>query len=84
MRASADPALTVHPAGTPITGWAAQGISEAVHAIALQAYDRMIGLELSEISVDGSITKLRAAASAQAGPRSSKRPSDRWDPCPRM
>ncbi len=37
--------------------WAAQGISEAVHAIALQAYDRMIGLELSEISVDGCITK---------------------------
>jgi hypothetical protein len=37
--------------------WAAQGISEAVHAIALQAYDRMIGLELSETSVDGCITK---------------------------
>ncbi|NUP21733.1 MAG: hypothetical protein HOZ81_37840 [Streptomyces sp.] len=28
-----------------------------VHAIALQAYDRMIGLEQSEISVDGSLTE---------------------------
>ncbi len=37
--------------------WAAQGISEAVHPIGLQAYDRMIGLEPSEISVDGCITK---------------------------
>ncbi|MER7689659.1 IS5 family transposase [Streptomyces sp. NPDC097610] len=37
--------------------WAEQGISEAVHALALQAYDRMIGLDLTEISVDGCITK---------------------------
>ncbi|MFE7295644.1 IS5 family transposase [Streptomyces sp. NPDC057579] len=37
--------------------WAEQGISKAVHALALQAYDRMIGLELSDISVDGCITK---------------------------
>lgn len=28
-----------------------------VHVLALEAYDRMIGLELSEISVDGCITK---------------------------
>ncbi|KDQ65899.1 IS5 family transposase [Streptomyces sp. NTK 937] len=37
--------------------WAEQGISEVVHVLALEAYDRMIGLELSEISVDGCITK---------------------------
>ncbi|CAL9330499.1 hypothetical protein SUDANB120_00061 [Streptomyces sp. enrichment culture] len=37
--------------------WAVRGISEAVHTIALQAYDRMIGRELSEMSVDGCITK---------------------------
>ncbi|MFD7618440.1 IS5 family transposase [Streptomyces sp. NPDC059802] len=37
--------------------WAEQGISEMVHVLALEAYDRMIGLELSEISVDGCITK---------------------------
>ncbi|MET8130320.1 IS5 family transposase [Streptomyces sp. NPDC005231] len=37
--------------------WAELGISEKVHALALEAYDRMIGLGLSEISVDGCITK---------------------------
>ncbi|WP_031036612.1 IS5 family transposase [Streptomyces sp. NRRL F-5650] len=37
--------------------WAEQGISQAVHALALEGYDRMIGLGLGEISVDGCITK---------------------------
>jgi hypothetical protein len=33
------------------------GIAQAVHAVALDAYDRIIGLELSDVSVDGCITK---------------------------
>src|SRR5262249_6109724 len=37
--------------------WAQLGIAEQVHALALRAYDRMIGLELGELSVDGCITK---------------------------
>jgi hypothetical protein len=37
--------------------WAAVGVSEQVHALALQAYDRMIGLELEDLAVDGCITK---------------------------
>ncbi|WP_331763259.1 IS5 family transposase (plasmid) [Streptomyces sp. NBC_01590] len=37
--------------------WAQMGISQALHRIALEAYDRMIGLGLDEISVDGCITK---------------------------
>jgi hypothetical protein len=37
--------------------WAAAGLSEQVHALALAAYDRMIGLELDELAVDGCITK---------------------------
>lgn len=37
--------------------WSEQGISEVVHVLALEAYDRVIGLERSEISVDGCITK---------------------------
>jgi len=37
--------------------WAALGVSERVHALALQAYDRMIGLELEDLAVDGCITK---------------------------
>lgn len=37
--------------------WAAVGLSEQVHTFALQAYDRMIGLELEDLAVDGCITK---------------------------
>src|SRR5919106_3537455 len=37
--------------------WAAAGLSEQVHALALQAYDRMIGLELDDRAVDGCVTK---------------------------
>ncbi|MFF3604141.1 IS5 family transposase [Streptomyces sp. NPDC002463] len=37
--------------------WAQMGIAEKIHALALQAYDRMIGLQLDELSVDGCITK---------------------------
>lgn len=38
--------------------WAQIGIAEKIHALALQAYDRMIGLQLDELSVDGCITKV--------------------------
>jgi hypothetical protein len=37
--------------------WAVAGLSEQVHTLALQAYDRMIGLELDDLAVDGCITK---------------------------
>jgi hypothetical protein len=37
--------------------WAAAGVSEQVHALALQGYDRMIGLELDDLAVDGCVTK---------------------------
>jgi transposase len=37
--------------------WAAAGVAEQVHTLALQAYDKMIGLELEELAVDGCITK---------------------------
>ena len=37
--------------------WAAVGVSEQVHTLALHAYDRMIGLELDDLAVDGCITK---------------------------
>ena len=37
--------------------WAAAGLSEQVHALALAAYDRMIGLELDDLAVDGCLTK---------------------------
>jgi len=37
--------------------WAAAGLAEQVHTLALRAYDRMIGLELDELAVDGCMTK---------------------------
>ena len=37
--------------------WAAAGLSEQVHTLALRAYDRMIGLDLDELAVDGCLTK---------------------------
>lgn len=51
------PGCSDHTIRRRLNEWAEQGISEAVHALALQAYDRMIGLELSEMSVDGCVTK---------------------------
>jgi transposase len=52
--------------------WAEQGISEQVHALALEAYDRMIGLGLREISVDGCITK-----APSGGDKAGRSPVDR-------
>jgi hypothetical protein len=37
--------------------WASLGLSEQVHTLALRAYDRMLGLELDDLAVDGCITK---------------------------
>jgi transposase len=37
--------------------WAASGLMQQVHRLALAAYERMIGLDLDELAVDGCITK---------------------------
>jgi Transposase DDE domain len=37
--------------------WAAAGIAEQVHAVALAAYHRIIGLLLADIGADGCVTK---------------------------
>ncbi|MFJ5220168.1 IS5 family transposase [Streptomyces sp. NPDC088354] len=52
--------------------WAELGISGQVHALALEAYDRVIGLGLSEISVDGCITK-----APSGGEKAGRSPVDR-------
>jgi Transposase DDE domain len=44
--------------------WATAGVSEQVHALALQAYDRMIGLELDDLAVDGCVTKAPSGGDA--------------------
>ena len=37
--------------------WAASGLSERVHALALRAYDRMLGLDLGDLAADGCVAK---------------------------
>lgn len=37
--------------------WAVAGLAEQVQTLALQAYDRMIGLDLDKLAVDGCLTK---------------------------
>lgn len=36
--------------------WAEAGVAQRVHAVALAAYDHIIGLDLAEVAVDGCIT----------------------------
>lgn len=55
-----------------IKSWAQMGISEQVHALALEAHDRMIGLGLAEIAVDGCITE-----APSGGQRAGRSPVDR-------
>lgn len=52
--------------------WSQLGMAEQVHGPALQAYDRMIGLQLHELSVDGCITKAPCD-----GERAGRSPVDR-------
>lgn len=37
--------------------WAGTGLAEALHTLVLQQYDRLIGLDLQDVSADGCITK---------------------------
>lgn len=37
--------------------WAEAGLAEALHALALAQYDRLIGLELGDLAADGCVTK---------------------------
>jgi hypothetical protein len=40
--------------------WAALGVTQQLHTLALAAYDRMIGLDLEDLAVDACITKAPA------------------------
>jgi transposase len=47
-----------------LKAWAAAGLSEHLHALALGAYDKMIGLELADVAVDGCVTKAPSGGAA--------------------
>jgi len=53
-------------------GWIAQGVIDTLRAIVLEAYDRYIGLELSEVAVDCCITKAPCG-----GEKAGRNPVDR-------
>lgn len=52
--------------------WIGLGVMERLREICLEAYDRLIGLELSEVAVDGCITKAPCG-----GEKAGKSPVDR-------
>ena len=47
--------------------WSEAAVAQRIHAISLAAYDRIIGLELDDLSVDGCITKV-VCGGDKAGP----------------
>jgi transposase len=52
--------------------WAAAGLSEQLHTLALQAYDTLLGLDLDDLAVDGCLTK-----APSGGERAGRSPVDR-------
>lgn len=52
--------------------WAEAGLGERIHELALDAYDRMIGLDLADVSADTAITKAPCG-----GQRAGRCPVDR-------
>lgn len=55
--------------------WVAAGVFDAIAAEAITAFDRVIGLELSDVAVDGSLHKAPAG-----GEGTGKNPTDRGKP----
>jgi transposase len=52
--------------------WADAGLAEALHRLALEQYDRMIGLDFADLAVDGCITEAPGG-----GERAGRSPPDR-------
>lgn len=64
-----------------LTEWSVKGIGVEVLRAALTAYERMLGLDLDDLSVDGSITTSRAVARFRVAPRliaASRASNGRW------
>jgi transposase len=52
--------------------WAEAGLMQRLHAVVVEQYDRMIGLELEDVAVDGCITK-----APSGGEKAGRSPVDR-------
>ncbi len=55
-----------------VKAWAAAGLTEVLHTLALQQYDRMIGIEFEDVAADGCITK-----APSGGEKAGRSPVDR-------
>jgi transposase len=55
-----------------VRAWADAGLAETLHGLVLGQYDRMIGLELDDVAVDGCVTKAPCG-----GERAGRSPVDR-------
>jgi len=53
-----------------VADWAERGVGIALLKVALAAYDQLIGLDLYDLSVDGSITKSPCRGDFRVDPRS--------------
>jgi hypothetical protein len=63
--------------------WITLGVADQLHRLALAAYDRIHGLDLEHLAVDGCITKRRAVARSPGQARwiaASRGSSARWPP----
>jgi hypothetical protein len=58
--------------------WAALGLSEQMHTLALRVYDRMLGLELNDLALDGCIARKGIPAPVQAGARRVVEQTHQW------
>jgi transposase len=68
----ASPGCSARTIRRRLAAWAAAGLSETLHALALEQYDRLIGLDLTDLSADGCITKAPCG-----GARAGRSPVDR-------
>ncbi len=55
-----------------VKAWAEAGVTQTLHRLVVEQYDRMIGLELDDVAVDGCITKAPCG-----GERAGRSPVDR-------
>lgn len=55
-----------------VQGWAEAGLAQTLHGLVLAQYDRMIGLDLDDVVVDGCITK-----APNGGEKAGRSPVDR-------
>jgi hypothetical protein len=46
--------------------WISAGVMDTLQGLVLEAYDRIIGLELSDVAIDGCITKAPVAVRGRA------------------